>query len=121
MDVLWEDPEAERTVREVADRLPGYAYTTVATVLGRLTHKGFAVRRPGGRVVRFVSTGTPGAHGARRMREALDAAGDPTAALARFAEGVSDSEAAVLRRALGEPPQSTPGPPERRRRLPSST
>ena len=49
MDILWEEPEGERTVRSVADVLPEYAYTTVATVLERLSQKGLVRRRKVGR------------------------------------------------------------------------
>src|SRR5664280_225061 len=40
MEILWEHPGIELSGRQIADRLPGYAYTTVATVLGRLGDKG---------------------------------------------------------------------------------
>jgi predicted transcriptional regulator len=100
MDILWEDPERELTVRSVADVLPEYAYTTVATVLERLGQKGLVRRRKVGRVVRFVAIGTRGAHTAVLMREALAVSSDPDAALIRFSETLSEEEATVLRRAL---------------------
>ena len=102
MDVVWEDPVRAFTVREVVDVLGDYAYTTVATVLDRLAHKGFVTRRPAGRTLRFVATETPNDYGAMRMREAMEAAADPDAALVRFAARISDAEAVALRRALDE-------------------
>ena len=45
MDTLWEQPTREMTGRDVADTLPESAYTTVATVLDRLVHKGLVRRR----------------------------------------------------------------------------
>ena len=100
MDILWEVPERELTVRAVADVLPEYAYTTVATVLDRLSHKELVRRRKDGRVVQFVAVGTRGAHTAVLMREVLAVSSDPDAALIRFSETLSDAEATVLRQAL---------------------
>ena len=36
MDVLWQLPEREWSVRDVVHALPEYAYTTLATILDRL-------------------------------------------------------------------------------------
>jgi predicted transcriptional regulator len=108
MDILWEDPGRELTVRSVADVLPEYAYTTVATVLERLGQKGLVRRRKVRGVVWFVAIGTRGAHTAVLMREALAVSSDPDAALIRFSETLSDEEATVLRRALDRAgPQSS--------------
>jgi predicted transcriptional regulator len=100
MEILWERSDSELTVRDVADVLSEYAYTTLATVLDRLVHKGMVRRRMDGRTIRFTSIGTPGAHTALLMREALAVDRNADAALVRFAETLSRSEAAVLRRAL---------------------
>jgi predicted transcriptional regulator len=100
MDVLWEAPGREQTGRDVADWLPGYAYTTVATVLDRLVHKGLVSRRRDRRVIRFAAIGTAGAHSAVLMRESLEAAGDRHGALVYFAETLSRSEAETLHQAL---------------------
>jgi BlaI family transcriptional regulator, penicillinase repressor len=100
MEVLWADPTREFTVREVADALPEYAYTTHATVLDRLVHKGLVRRRKDGRVIQFAAIGTGSTHSAVLMSVALGAGPDPEGTLVRFAETLSPSEAAVLRRAL---------------------
>jgi predicted transcriptional regulator len=100
MDILWETPGRELTGREVFDLIPGYAYTTVATVLDRLVHKAMISRRMEGRTIRFATTGTRAAHTAGMMHDALVTASEPDAALASFAETLSRSEAAILRRAL---------------------
>jgi predicted transcriptional regulator len=102
MDVLWAAPGRELTGRHVADALPEYAYTTVATVLDRLTHKGLVGRRVDGRAIRFEATGTRADHTAELMHEALVTTRDPDATLVRFVRTVSPAEAAVLRRALDE-------------------
>jgi predicted transcriptional regulator len=102
MDVLWEDPHREFTGRDVAGALPEYAYTTLATVLDRLVHKGLVRRRMDGRVIRFTAIGTRSTHTAVLMYQALAVGGDPDpdAALVRFAETLTASEATVLRQAL---------------------
>ncbi len=100
MEILWEDPVRQFTVRDVAAVLPEYAYTTHATVLDRLVHKGLVRRRKEGRVVQFAAIGTGSMHSAVLMYQALTAGPDPDDALVRFAETLSASQAAVLRRAL---------------------
>lgn len=102
MDIVWQSDSREVSVREVADMLPEYAYTTVATVLDRLVHKEMLSRRLDRRTIRFATIGSKGAHTAVQMRLLLAEEGDPAAALERFAEGLSDSEAAILRRALSK-------------------
>ena len=98
--VLWDRSGDELTVRQIADVLPDYAYTTVATVLDRLSRKELVGRRTDGRIIRFAATGTRADHTALLMHEALSATHDTAAALARFVETISHSEVAVLRRAL---------------------
>jgi predicted transcriptional regulator len=100
MDTVWKSEGREVSVREVADVLPQYAYTTVATVLDRLVHKGILSRRIDRRTIRFTTIGSKGAHTAVRMHMLLAEDGDPQAALERFAESLSDYEASILRRSL---------------------
>jgi predicted transcriptional regulator len=100
MDILWQDPERKLTVRDVVDALPEYAYTTLATILDRLVQKGLVRRRMKGRTVQFAALATRGAHTALLMHDALAADEDVDAALVRFAEMLSRSEAAVLRETL---------------------
>jgi predicted transcriptional regulator len=100
METLWEVPDRELTGRNVFDLLPGYAYTTVATVLDRLVHKGLVRRRMDGRKIRFAATGTRADHTAGLMHDVLVVANDPDAALVSFAGTLSRTEAAILRRAL---------------------
>lgn len=106
IEVLWEEPEREVTGREVADALPSYAYTTVATVLDRLTHKGLVRRRMAGRSIRFIPSGTRASYTATVMHDALDASCDPRAALIEFAGSMKPSEVRVLRQVLGGPDPS---------------
>ena len=100
MDILWKESDHEWTGRDVANVLPEYAYTKVATILDRLVHKGLVRRRMDGRAIQFAAIGTRGAHTAVLMHDALSAGHDPDAALVHFAETLSNSEVTVLRRAL---------------------
>jgi predicted transcriptional regulator len=116
MTILWEHDD-ELTGRQVADVLPEHAYTTVATVLDRLVHKGLVHRRKLGRSIRFSAVGTQGAPTAVLMHEALSHGQDPMAALVQFAGTLSPDEVAVLRRSLDELQRQ----PERTGRAPTSS
>ncbi len=107
MEILWSAPDREMTGRDVADLLPNYAYTTVATMLDRLVHKNLASRRLEGRTIRFTATGTRAEHAAQLMHETLATNREPKAVLLRFATTMSRSEAAILRQALDELDVST--------------
>jgi len=100
MDVLWVDFDSELTGREVAQQLPGYAYTTVLTVLTRLERKGLVRHERTGPLHRFAATGSRETYIATLMNDALNVSSDRGASLARFAETVSPEEAEMLRRAL---------------------
>ena len=103
MDILWayDGPLTAREVgRRIADR--DLAPTTVMTVLDRLTRKGFLSRTRDGRAWRYEPAASRDAYVAELMLEALDMTGDRSAALTRFAQTVSGSEAEILRRALTE-------------------
>jgi predicted transcriptional regulator len=101
--IMWAESSA-LTAREVgrliADR--DLAPTTVMTVLDRLTRKGFLQRTRDGRAWRYEPAASRDAYIAELMLEALDLTGDRSAALTRFAQAVSGSEAEILRRALTE-------------------
>ena len=101
MEILWGSGGRELSVRNVADQLPEYAYTTVATVLDRLVRKELLQRRMDGRTIRFVSVGSKGAHTAVQMHTLMAEDGDPEAVLRCFAANLSDTEVAILRRSLG--------------------
>lgn len=111
MEVLWAagdnrgrdtDGAGGLTGRDVDRLLPGYAYTTLSTVLERLQRKGLVERRREGRAFRYAAVTTRSEYTARLMHEALGAAGDRNDVLVRFAESVSADEAAVLRQALAD-------------------
>ena len=111
MDVLWDlfpGRSDGLMVREVVDALAGreLAYTTVLTVLDRLSGKGMVLREREGRAWRYRAAASREAHIAQLMLDALDLGGSRDAALVRFARSVTGTEAEVLRAALnaaGEP------------------
>lgn len=103
MEVLWAASGEALRGRAVADRLPEYAYTTVATVLDRLSHKGQVRRTTENRVHLYSATGTAGDHAAKAMREALESADDWAEALTQFVARTPADQLETLRRALGQP------------------
>lgn len=107
MDHLWSTPHPQ-TVREVHEALSterGLAYTTVMTVLQRLTRKNLITQLRDDRAHRYVAEHGRDELVAGLMVDALDQAadsGDRQAALVHFVEQVGTDEAAALRRALAE-------------------
>jgi predicted transcriptional regulator len=103
MEVLWER-QAPATARDVGRALVDrdLAYTTVMTVLDRLTRKGFVDRERTGRAWSYTPSASREAYITGLMLDALDDTGDRDAALVRFARSVSSPEAEVLRGALAE-------------------
>ena len=102
MDILW-TAERPLTARDVQDALAhrDLATTTVLTVLSRLERKGLVSRERDGRAHRYRSVSSREDHVAELMRDALDAAPDRGAALARFLGSIPDHECAALRDLLG--------------------
>lgn len=101
MEVLWarEEPVSVRAVHAaLADR--GLAYTTVMTVLTRLTTKRVVRRQREGRAWLYVPAASREEYVAELMLEALELTGDRGSALVRFAQSVSSDEAKALRQAL---------------------
>ena len=105
MDTLWElstsAPGQTFTARDVANTLPNHAYTTVLTVIDRLTKKGLLERIRDGRSHHYVPTGSRESYVAELMHEALDSTSDRDAALVHFAETVTPNQAKMLRDVLG--------------------
>lgn len=98
METLW-SAGAPVTAREVQDALADreLATTTVLTVLGRLERKGLVSREREGRAHRYRSVASREDHVAELMRDALDAAPDRGAVLARFLGSIAPDERDALR------------------------
>lgn len=99
MAALWQARE-ELGGREVAQRLPSHAYTTLVTVLDRLSHKGLVRRRLEGRTRRYAAIGTEADHAATLMHEALRRGGDPGLVLTAFLSAMTGTERSALEQGL---------------------
>jgi predicted transcriptional regulator len=109
METLWDAGDSWMTVREVHDKLAAdrdIAYTTVMTVLDRMTHKDLVERQREGRAWRYRPTQSRGAMTAEVMRDALgefaqEANKDEReAALVAFVGEASAADRQALRDAL---------------------
>jgi len=106
MEVLWDNPApvvVRDVVRALSDRDP--AYTTIMTVLNRLTKKGFVRRELDGRAWRYAPVASREEYVAQLMLDALSLTGDREAALTHFVRSVSSPEADVLSQALARKPE----------------
>ncbi len=77
----------------LGDRL---AYTTVMTVLGRLTEKGLATRSRAGRAFAYQAVPDEAEVTARQMRRLLEAGEDRAEVLSRFVEVLAPEDEALL-------------------------
>ncbi|HEX7716546.1 MAG TPA: BlaI/MecI/CopY family transcriptional regulator [Marmoricola sp.] len=111
METLWDAGDGWLTVRDVHDRLSAgrdIAYTTVMTVLDRMTRKQIVEREREGRAWRYRPTQSRGQMTAEVMRQALGEfaeeanADDRAAALVAFVGEASDADRQALRDALTE-------------------
>ena len=105
MTALWAHTEpatARDVLRAIGD--PALAYTTVKTVLERLTRKQVVTRTSVERTWHYRAAGSRDDYVAELMLQALDRSGDRDGALVRFARVVGPADAAVLRAALREAP-----------------
>ena len=106
MTQLWDSPAGQwSTVRDVHQAISSkreIAYTTVMTVLHRLSRKGLVEEEKDGRAYHYRAAATQGDLTAELMRDALDqtSGSDRRSALVRFVDSASDEELAALREAL---------------------
>jgi predicted transcriptional regulator len=92
MEVLWSDPTSHLTVRAVNEYFPNHAYTTIMTVLSRLTTKGFLTETKLGRLNIFRATASREEYVTGMIMDALSSTPDRQAVLARFAESLPVSD-----------------------------
>ncbi|HLR86077.1 MAG TPA: BlaI/MecI/CopY family transcriptional regulator [Nocardioidaceae bacterium] len=103
MERLWaaDEPLSVRDVYEQLSEQRHLAYTTVMTVLDRLSRKEMAVRTQRGRAYLYSPASSRNELTTNLLNEVLDdAGGDRTSALVHFAETVSADEADAIRAAL---------------------
>ena len=110
MEHLWASTDVHPegiTVREVLGSFEGereIAYTTVMTVLDRLSKKSLVTRVLDGRAWRYLPMDTREALTAQTMRRTLDdmEVTDRRAALMHFLDGATEDEIEDIRSALAE-------------------
>ena len=104
LDALWDSASAVSS-QQLLERISPdgeLALTTVLTVLSRLTDKGLVARQPGeGRSLLFSPVQSREQHTADLMLKIVSGAGDSALAFSHFAQGLSESDLAALRKSLG--------------------
>ncbi len=106
LDVLWDaEPHAWLTVRDVHGALRperDVAYTTVMTVMERLSRKAHIVQRRDGRAYHYRPRASRSEMVAELLNETLNdfSSHDRQSALVAFVEDASEGEVAALRVAL---------------------
>lgn len=108
MACLWAAPaDGPRSVRDVHESLSSsrdLAYTTVMTVLDRLSKKGLASRVRDGRAWRYAATSTREELTARALHQTLSSldGGERQATFAHFLGDASQTDLTALRAALAD-------------------
>jgi predicted transcriptional regulator len=98
--VLWNHPDGASPAAVRAELGDELAYTTITTILTRLVRKDMAVRERRGQVYLYSPAISEADLAARRMRAALEQAGNHAAALARFVDELSAKDERMLRKLL---------------------
>ena len=102
MAVLWA-ADAPLLPAEIKKRLSTQlAYTSVATVLGRLHTKGLVRRTESGRAFAYTADVDESQLAVRRIGEVLSSASDKNQVLAGFVGALSKKDIKALRTMLGE-------------------
>jgi predicted transcriptional regulator len=110
MDQVWRacGPVTGRQVVDELRRTRTVAYTTVLTIMDRLTVKGVLTRRRSGRAFLYEAVRSREEYTADVMREVLDSAENPRAVLLHFLRQIPPEAAAELHRALGHATDEEP-------------
>ncbi|MQA17876.1 MAG: BlaI/MecI/CopY family transcriptional regulator [Pseudonocardiaceae bacterium] len=101
--MLWSRPQEYLQVRDVCIELDSsLAYTTVMTLLVRLTTKGLLTRRRRGRAYVYRPRISRSDYAARAMVQTMEDASDVPDVLLRFVDELSEEQQAALRALLEE-------------------
>ena len=99
---LWAAP-VPLSPAAVREQLPQpLAYTTVSTILVRLSQKGLVSRQRSGRAYVYAAEVEEADLAARRMHHELERTDDRKAALSRFVDTLTVREANALRKLLAD-------------------
>jgi predicted transcriptional regulator len=100
--VIWA-ADGPLTPGQVVERLGlDLAYTSVATVIGRLYSKDLLVRTKSGRGYEYTAAVTEPELAARMIGRVLDSSADRSAAMTGFVSGLSRRDAKALRQMLDD-------------------
>lgn len=109
MTALWHN-DGWMTPAEVKAQLgQGLAYTTVATVLGRLHAKGLVDRMAQGRAFAYTAVLAESELAGRRIADLLVSVSDRTAMFTGFVRNLSKRDANALRALLDKTTEPEPG------------
>ncbi len=100
MEVIWTSPSPSLTVRDVGEHFPDHAYTTILTVLSRLSAKGFLREAKLGRLNTFSATASREDYITGLILDALSNTEDRQAALAHFADAMAPSDRSFFRKII---------------------
>jgi predicted transcriptional regulator len=101
---LWNIDRPASPSDVIEDMCTDLAYTSIATILGRLCDKGLATRKRAGRAYKYEAASSEADLTAQRLRAILHAASDRQSALAGFAEALDPADAAQLFAILNDAP-----------------
>ncbi len=96
MRALWHLDRPASPSDVIDEMSTDLAYTSIATILGRLCDKGLATRKRAGRAYEYEATSSEADLTAKRLRSILDSTSDRQSALAGFAEALDPADAAQL-------------------------
>ena len=102
MAALWKLDRPASPSDVMAEMQTDLAYTSIATVLGRLCDKGLVDRQRQGRAFAYQASQTEAEVTARKIHSLLDATTDRESALAGFASRLDPEDAASLAALLSE-------------------
>jgi predicted transcriptional regulator len=98
MEIMWTSPSEALTVREVGEYFPDHAYTTILTVLSRLSNKAFLKETKQGRLNAFTATASREDYITGLIMDALAHTEDRQAALSHFAEALAPIDRSFFRK-----------------------
>ena len=100
LHALWELDAPSSPAQVIEQMRTDLAYTSIATILGRLRDKDLVERKRDGRSFKYTATSSESDLAARRIATILDEAADRGSALAGFAKSLDaddvDQLAAIL-------------------------
>lgn len=100
---LWDLDRPAAPSEVIAEMKTDLAYTSIATVLGRLCDKGLVTRERAGRAYVYIAAGNEADLTADRIRSVLDSVSDRQSALAGFAQSLDPDDLVQLAELLKEP------------------